>query len=533
MSGLPELIFSHVEGRLLAQYQRVVNQPVVDAEVLREQLASSGYGDWLLFDDALATLAARCNTEDSPFEMAIGERRDGGFELEIDSAAMWAWVKLTPARGGLPVTPDLIWAALAKAGVVFGIDLAAIDRACAENLGERLVVASGTSPQDGADTGFEMLIADIRDRVPQINAQGLMDFRELGAIPLVVAGQALMRRIPPSGGSDGYNIRGEILPAVPGRNESFADHLLGAGVAEDEPNLLRAIFNGQPVRLGNGVSVEQVVRVKNVSLASGNIVFDGTVHVEGEVLPGMKVHATGDIVVGGVVDGGELDAGGNVQVAGGIIAQSRVKAGGSVSARFVENSSIQAGTIIAIDDMALQSDLQALNQILIGIKSAKRGRLTGGTARAMLLIQTPVLGAANSGVTSVLVGVNPVLEARHRDLLERIEKLKADEDNLQKLVQHLSKHGDKSGMLDRAKASWQKAVQSWAQLLPERDELEKQLALIDNARIDVGIGVAGAVDMSFGTNFQRLRRNHDAGSFLVSDERIVFVAAEGTAADAN
>ena len=36
-------------------------------------------------------------------------------------------------------------------------------------------------------------------------------------------------------------------------------------------------------------------------MATGNIAFDGTVNIEGEVLPGMKVHASGDIVVTGVV----------------------------------------------------------------------------------------------------------------------------------------------------------------------------------------------------------------------------------------
>ncbi|MBN9424053.1 MAG: hypothetical protein J0I91_16500, partial [Candidatus Accumulibacter sp.] len=91
------------------------------------------------------------------------------------------------------------------------------------------------------------------------------------------------------------------------------------------------------------------------------------------------------------------------------------------------------------------------------------------------------------------------------------------------------KAGDKGGMLERAKASWQRAVQGWAQLLPEKDELEKQLAFIQGAKIKVGVGVSGAVDVAFGKKSLRLRRACDAGEFVLCDGRIVFVDPSGEA----
>jgi uncharacterized protein (DUF342 family) len=390
------------------------------------------------------------------------------------------------------------------------------------------VPAKGVAAEHGRDTRFELLAADTRDRVPQVDAHGLIDFRDLGAIPLVIAEQPLMRRIPPTDGVDGQNVRGDILEALPGRSEGFAENLIGAYVANDDANLLRAVFNGQPVRCANGVMVEQVLHVRNVNVASGNITFDGTVHVDGEVLPGMKVHATGDIIVTGVIDGAELEAGGDIRVGGGIIAQSRVRAGGSVAARFVESAHIYAGTAIAIDDAALQSDLQAMNQIVVGIKSTERGRLAGGSARAMLLIQAPVLGASTGGVTSIQLGVNPELEAQYQDLLQRIEKQKADEANLEKLIKHLTTQGDKGGMLERVKASWQQAVQTWGKLLPEKEALEDQLALIAGARLEVGVSVSGAVDLSFGKKTLRVRRNFDAGAFSLDGEKVVFTDPGGS-----
>lgn len=533
MSGFPGLVFAELEGKLVVRNQPVPERTQLDNDTLRNLLGQAGYGSWFLLDAALATLVARGNALNTGFEVVVGERRDGSFKLEIAKDAMCAWVTLTPPYAGKAVTPDDIVKALGDAGVVFGIDEPALKQACemvasGRVVAERIVAAASVPPLKGEDTRFEILIELTRDRAPKMNEDGLIDFREIGDIPMVEAGDALMRRIPPTSGVDGHNIRGAVMPASPGRDHPFADKLAGVCLADDDANLLRAAVKGQPVRVGNGVSVEQVVTVKSVSLASGNISFDGSVQVDGDVMSGMKVHATGDITVAGIVEGGELDAGGNIQVGGGIIARAKVRADGSVSARFVENSRINAGTIIAVDDMALDCELQAGNQIMVGIKSPQRGRLVGGSTRAMMLVSAPVLGAATSGVTKVLVGVNPELEARYQEMLQLVEKQQGDEENLKKLVQHLTRNGDKNGMLDRARASWQQAVQLWAQSLQEKDALEKQLAMTEGAKVEVSVGVAGAIDLAFGKKLRRVRNNYDAGVFSVNTEdQHVFVDRQG------
>ena len=528
MTDYPGLVFSENQGSLLVSISPCENRPPLEVETLRELLSQCAYGAWWFDEEALATLVERYNASTVEFELRVAERRDACFSLKISDDALFAWVDFVPAFGGQALAIDDIFAALGQAGVTCGIDEAAVEAVCQADLPERVIAAAGVPAQNGENTSFEPLVADTRDRVPQVDEHGLINFRELGAIPLVIADQALMRRIPPTNGIAGRNVMGDVLEPVPGRNEKFVDHLVGAYIDQEDPNLLRALFNGQPVRSGNGVMVEQVLRVRDVNMALGNITFDGTVHVDGEVLPGMKVHATGDIVVVGVVDGGELDAGGDIHVSGGIIAKARVRASGAVSARFVENAHVYSGTTIAVDDTVLQSDLQAINQIVIGIKATRRGRLSGGSARAMLLIQAPVLGAATGGVTCVQLGVNPMLEAKYQDLLQRIEKQKANEGNLEKLIKHLSAHGDKGGMLELAKASWQQAVQIWAKLLPEREDLEDQLALVAGARLVVGVGVAGPVDLSFVKKVFRLRKSFDTGTFSVNEEaQMVFTDNAG------
>ena len=529
MADYPGLAFQADENRLLATLQPPDERPVLDMDALRGALEKAGYGRWHFSEDALVTLVERYNTAVSVPELALGERLDAGFTLEIAPDLMQAWANVVPSCGGELLEPDTIFLALGEAGVTFGIDEAAVTAACKGDAGGRVLVAAGVAPEKGDDTRFELLVADARDRTPRVDDKGLIDFREQGDIPTVMAEQPLMRRIPPTSGTAGRNIRGDLIEPVAGTNELFAENLVGAYVAGDDANLLRAVFTGQPVRCGNGVNVESVLQLRGVNMATGNIAFDGTVNIEGEVMPGMKVNATGDIVVSGVVDNAVLDAGGNIRVAGGIIAKSRVRAGGAVAVRFVENAQVLAGTNIAIEDSALQAELQANNQIIVGIKSTQRGRLAGGSARAMMLIRTPLLGSGTAGVTQLLLGVNPVLEARYQDLLRKLEKLREDEQNLEKLVKHLSKQPDKAGLLERARNSWQQAVQAWAKSLPEREELERQLALVAGARIEIGVGVEGAVDLVFGKKIVRLRRALSSGVLSMASEHVVFTDAAGNA----
>lgn len=530
MADYPGLAFSENENLLLASVRPGSQPPMLDLEILRTLLADSGYGNWLLEEEALLTLLEAYNAASPLADLPIGQRRDASCTVEIAPDAMQAWVNVTPARGGKALDADALFRVLDVAGVSYGIDQAAANAACVASTregAEHLLVATGTAAQNGEDARFELLVADVRDRSPHLDANGFIDFRDLGEIPSVSAEQPLMRRIPATTGTVGRNVRLETIEPVPGRNDTFAENLIGAHAAADDPNLLRALFSGQPVRCHNGVHVEPVLHFRNVNVATGNISFDGTVNIEGEVLPGMKVHATGDIIVGGVVDGAELKADGDIRVAGGIIAKAQVHAGGAVSARFVENATIWAGTTIAINDSALQSDLQANNQIIVGLNSPQRGRLAGGSARAMMLIRTPILGSPSGGLTALLLGVNPVLDAKYQQLVKRIDKQRDEESNLEKVVKHLSAHGDKAGLLERAKASWQQALQSWARLLPEKEALEKELAQTAGARIEIGSCVDGAVDITFCKKVLRLRRSYETGSFSLEGERILFTDMMG------
>ncbi|MBK7049599.1 MAG: DUF342 domain-containing protein [Rhodoferax sp.] len=526
--NFPGISFNEADGQILLLSQPMPDRVVMDSAALHALLLQEGYGQCLLIEDAIAIAASRCNGQQEPFALLVARRCDATVQVQVAADEMTAEISITPPQGGKAASKESVMLALATAGVMFGVDELAVTKAC--NLGscDRVLVATGVSFENGCDAVFEELIPQAVDREPKLDENGLIDYREHGEILVVQADAPLMRRIPATQGVDGHTVRGRVLPAQPGHDAHFASPLPGAHVSSDDPNLLKATVSGQPVRVKCGVMVEPILMVDEVNMKTGNIHFDGTVHVKGEVVQNMKVQASGDILVDGMVDGGQLEAGGNILVAGGVIAHAKLRAAGSVTARFAEAAKIYAGTIIMLGDMALECELEALNQIVIGSESPKRGRLIGGTVKVMLLLSVPMLGSVTGGTTTVVMGANSELLEKYEALQKRIEEEKAVEENFEKIIKQLTAVGDPKGLLERVKASKQHALQVWGQSLVERSELDKEIELARTAKVIVGVGVAGSVNLSFGSVMTRLRREFNAGIFSIDrEDHILFSDPSG------
>jgi uncharacterized protein len=506
----------------------VLNRPNISGDTLRSLLVSQGYGDCVFDEVAINKAAEMCNIQQGVFELAVAQRLDATIAVSVGPDDMAATLSITSAHGGKVASVPDVMAALNRAGVTCGIDADAIERVCQQGSCTDCEVARAVLPQRGGPAVLQTMIEQTVDRQPQLDAQGLIDYREHSAIAVVHPGDALMRRIPPAPGINGQTVKGKNLPAIAGQDAVFAASLNGVHISSDDPNLLLATVSGQPVRVKGGVMVEPVLLLKEVNMATGNIHFDGTVHVLGEVIQGMKIQASGDIVVDGLVDGGHLQAGGSIFIAGGVIAHAKLHAASSVHARFAESSQITAGTVIAIDNMVIDCIMHSLNHIIIGANASARARLVGGVATAAMLLQVPWLGSAKSGTTRIVLGDNTDLDAKYVALQRRIVEEKTNEANLNKLIKQLTSTGDPKGMLGRVKASRQHTMQVWGQLLVEEVELKKELALPLTAKLQATAGVEGSVELSFGKLTVRLRQDFGAGTFSVDPQMgVIFTGRNG------
>lgn len=464
----------------------------IDEAWLRAHLAELGYADLRYPPGAITQLLASYNAGTAA-ELRLAQAVDASLQVALSPDGLEALLQIQPAQGGAPATREAVLAALDELGVHAGILEAAIDAAVAAGRALGVVVARGQPPVDGADGWFESLVPEVRSRVPRVDETGHTDYRDLGAILVVHPGDALMRRHPATEGSYGTNLRGEALPAKPGKDVAYAAALPGTAPAPGDPDLLQAAITGQPVVVRGGMLVEPVFTVAAVDTASGNIDFDGSVAIKGDVAAGMTVRATGDIEVAGVVERANLEAGGSIVVKGGIIGnlghkggeEYRVHCGGSCSAAYAQLAVIDAGDSIFIDDMAMQCQLTAINHVRVG--NQKRGHIIGGAVHATLSIAAKVIGSPNRVRTHLEIGVNPLM---HKQLLAKATERDGKETQLLEVSKLMAFARANPGklrpeMLEKARATAAQLSEAIAGLREEQDGLTQKIELSQQSRVVV------------------------------------------------
>jgi uncharacterized protein len=536
---LPALRFEMDEdsGRLTAVFDPAgVHSGRLDRDGLIESLAAAGWSALHHYDDAAARFVDLAAGAEMVVRLPIAERRDGRCEIRVAADAMSANLTLYPPAGGRPVSREQIDQALQAAGVVSGCLDPVIAQALAAQAAEGLVVARGRPAAAGTPTRFISLLPAIQQRGPSVNERGIADYRELGTLVIVHAGDPLMRRVPAQPGLAGEDVLGLVVPAATGTDILFAAGISGAAPSDDDPDLLVAAIAGQPVLLPHGVTVHPTITVPAVDLSSGNIDFDGTVNVKGDVAPGMHVRATGDVFVTGAVEAAHIEAGGNITVAAGAIGladgrggqaaalKARLAAQGAVSVMFCENAVISAGTDLRIGEVALHCDLTADVQIVIGKPGARRSQLIGGAARASALLQVGVLGSTAGVHTRIEIGYHPQERAQFAALQAEVERSEAKLESLQQVLAYTETLTDArhQEIRERARITLEASEQSHVELLDRLADAQTHLVLSEDPRIIVGQFVHSGVDIRLGSKTLKTQDTAMGGVFHLVEGEIAF-----------
>jgi uncharacterized protein (DUF342 family) len=356
---------------------------------------------------------------------------DAQIFVEISADEMEAKVTvLPPERGGRPADLERVKAALAANGVSYGIledelrkmegPITAMTDPAKVYVPVEAVIAKGKPVVHGTDAYLEKYY-DKKKEEPKAagpqqveNKNARVDYRDLNVIENVEKGTVLAKRIPLTKGEMGTTVTGrEIFP------DEGKDMVLkpGAGVALDpaDPNTFVATETGQVVIKGETLSVLAIYEINgDLTMKIGNVDFLGTVLIHGSINGEFKVKAGADVVIDGVLDGGEVIAGGNVTIKGGVIgAKTRVTAEGEINAKYIRNAYVESGSIITIQDTSMHSTLIASDKVQL----TGRGHLVGGTTVAGWEVIAKEIGAKSNTPTEIEVGEDP----RLRDEMKRIE----------------------------------------------------------------------------------------------------------------
>jgi uncharacterized protein (DUF342 family) len=443
---------------------------------------------------------------------------------------MRAEAYLTPPEpGGLPISPELIRIALMSKKVTFGIDEGQITRlSVAPVFHVAMLVASGTPPVHGENAEIHPLIRTEKDIRPKEMPDGSVDYKDLGIIHSVHKGDVLCEKTPSTPGEPGMNVYGTAVPARPGK-----DAPLPAGkntVISDDKLKLLAACDGHADIVNRKIQVLNAFTVPgSVSNSTGNISFLGHVQVDGNVLTGFKVEATGNITVNGTVEGAEIIADGNITIKEGVNGSGKglVKAGGYVKAKYIQSGNVQAGGDIEAS-FILHSDVHCAGSVsLVGSK----GTVVGGRVAAMRGITTMQAGSRNSYVPTTLeVGNDPSVLARSREIPHELESNKRDAAALLRAIHLLSEH-KKAGRITPDKLeALQRAITTYQSLTQHAAELEEELISVQEVIAASGFGTVNisgtaypGVRVIIGSENMPLESKYDRCSFMRNEQGIQMV----------
>ncbi|MRR55158.1 MAG: DUF342 domain-containing protein [Deltaproteobacteria bacterium] len=523
--------------QLLVAHETGVTGEPINKDHLTQILANEGFADLFLFPEAVDKMLSSYNSG-AGFSMVLGERRDGSFAISIDTDQMSAHLTITPAYGGKPVTTSQIYSKLQEEGICFGIRNETIDAAVAKGYARNKLVAEGIQPVQGDDAQFISLLPEAKNSRLYADELEIVDYRNFGNITTVKQGEPLMRRLRPTDGKDGTNILGLPVPAARGNDSDFSGMISGAEIHPDDPDLLISSIAGQPFLVKNGVKIEPVITIKNVDLSTGNLDIEGSLTISGDVQPGMKVKATADIVIEGMVEAAHIEAGGDIEVKGAVIGQgpprtngedlnpaaATVHAEGSVKALFVENAIISSGGTIEISEFVMNSELNAGKSILVGEPGSSKGRIISSLCRATERIEAIAIGSWSGAGTVLEVGVDPKV---HEKFTLVKQSLHAKEREQMEAERALEYYRDKPNGATLEEIKQKEIVLRDLQtdiqeLTGQLRRLKRRFNLLDNAAIKAERQVYCGVKISIGEKSLLLEKDLDAATFTLGEHGIQY-----------
>lgn len=340
------------------------------------------------------------------------------FDMLLNQNGMEAIVVLLCP--GKPVAQEEVLSAIRESGIKKGVDYAAVKAICdGTTSGDIVTLARGVMPQAGADGWYEYFFDTEVKSNPMLLEDGSVDYQHAKWFELVKKGQKVAVYHEAQDGTPGYTIMGESLATKKGKEKPV---LTGNGfeILEDKKTYIASV-DGRIELKDNKLFISNLLVVDDVTSATGNIDFNGSVYVRGNVGQGVSIHATRDVLVDGYTESSVIEAGGDIILKKGNNASGRgfLRANGDVMGMFFESARVWAGGKVRANS-CLQSEIHAGNRIEI---SGRNGVLAGGLAQAQNLIQATHIGNEVGLSTRLVLGNKDKSTQMQVDLQGREKKV--------------------------------------------------------------------------------------------------------------
>ncbi|MCX6127647.1 MAG: FapA family protein, partial [Proteobacteria bacterium] len=363
----------------------------------------------------------------------FAKQRSEYFDIEVDRSHMLAKIVSVRAKPLAAVrdqvSADWLIHECHKQGLVFGYDEFLDGIVAAIKRGESLpgmTIAQGLSPKSG-HTAY--LHESFRDPVAPESFRGEA-LRDRQNSRLARNGQ-LIGEIRFSDGVPGRTVLGQEIHAL---GSAFdAKIVCGDGVISRETGRFHATRDGLiELNAGKLSCLAAYTHQGNVNLSSGNLAFEGSLIIQGDIEAGASVEVNGSLLVQGRVGPSIVKVRGDLEVQGGIVTTSSgfVAVSRHCHAEFIENSRLEVQGILEVNRSILNSQVVCAD--LFVFRNSVTGLISGGEVSCWSAITVCRLGMPEGQKTICRIGSHHKAELRRLRLAARLDAISLLRDQLLK-----------------------------------------------------------------------------------------------------
>lgn len=459
---------------------------------------------------------------------------DAKISIHLASNNQRATADYFPPEGeGKRLTAEDIRSRLSELEITHGIKDDAIEYICESSRPlKAFLLAEAVLPTAGENARFEQYISISKRKKAAEKENGSVDFRDLGEITSVSAGQQLFRRIPPTIGSPGIDIKGSEIPGLPGKDFTLVPGR-GTRIDENDTDLVVSEIEGELIFKDGVLLVTEIHTVNgDIDFSTGNLQFKGSVKISGSVCSGFSIEAGGSVQINGNVEDATVISTVDVTILGGFAGtgQGKIKAGRDVFLKFTENQHVEAGRDIILTGISYHATLRAGRSILV--KGAK-GAIVGGQSEAKYSIEAVRFGSSACVPTVIKTGIDPMLAERLKNIDEELAQTKAAHEKLEQSIIFIYKikidrNGqlppDKQALLEKLEAARKAIPGKMDSLTAQKESLLRDQENISNAYITADLGVFPKVRVFIGNQWIAIEDNLGPSTFRMFEGEIIRIS---------
>ncbi len=347
-----------------------------------------------------------------------------------------AYIVFTPCEGGKKLSNKEI-IDIVKEKIKYGLNEEKLRKIINNReYNKKFLIATGKKSEKGKDSKLVYKFECDNEYKPEILDDGKVDYKNLNLINNVKKNDLLVEKIPYTKGENGRTVFGEIIQAKPGKDKTIK---YGKNVYLSEDNTkLYASLDGQVALLDNKIVVHKIYEVPaNIDNSTGNINFNGSVVVNGNVKTGFKIKATGDVIIYGVVEGAQIECKGNIIIKRGIHGHQKgeLYSESNIDSKYIESCNIVANGDVKAEAI-MHSNVKSENDIIV---NSGKGLIVGGKCSAKNEIIAKTIGSTMETKTEIEVGIDPDLKLKYEELYKSINQTENNIDKLNKSIIILNK----------------------------------------------------------------------------------------------